>query len=72
MVCEDVSPRYVIDDEVFIEAADISEALTNLTYLLRADANDPAKVRMYVELAEDRTQALRALLHSIAEQAISN
>jgi hypothetical protein len=65
MVCEQITQSYTVDQEFVIQAADISEALTNLTYLLREDSNDPAKVRLYVELAEDRTRALRELFYTI-------
>jgi hypothetical protein len=66
MVCEDVCPTYTVDEQFLIQAADICEALTNLNYLIRMDSGEPRRVQLYVEMAEERTHALGALLHSIA------
>jgi enoyl-[acyl-carrier-protein] reductase (NADH) len=66
MVCEDVCPTYTVDKEFLIQAADICEALTNLTYLIRMDSGEPGRVQSYVEMAEERTHALGTLLHAIA------
>jgi hypothetical protein len=66
MVCEDVCRTYVVDEQFLIQAADICEALTNLTYLIRMDSSEPGRVQLYVEMAEDRTRALGALLHAAA------
>jgi hypothetical protein len=66
MVCEDVCRTYVVDEQFLIQAADICEALTNLTYLIRVDSNEPGRVQSYVEMAEERTHALGSLLHEIA------
>jgi hypothetical protein len=45
-------------------AANIVEALYNLTYLICEDADQPEKVRQYASLCEERLQALTALLHT--------
>ena len=66
MVCEDVCRTYVVDEQFLIHAADICEALTNLTYLIRVDSVEPGRMETYVEMIEERTRALGALLHSIA------
>jgi hypothetical protein len=66
MVCEDVCPTYTVDKEFLIQAADICEALTNLTYLIRMDSGEPGRVQSYVEMVEERTHALGSLLHAIA------
>lgn len=69
MVCEDVPRSYKVDDAFLMRAADVSEALTNLAYLMRVDANDPERVRMYVSMAEERLRTLGRLLHSVAEES---
>ena len=66
MVCEDVCPTYTVDKEFLIQAADICEALTNLTYLIRMDSGEPGRVQSYVEMVEERTHALGSLLHAVA------
>ena len=66
MVCEDVCPTYTVDKEFLIQAADICEALTNLTYLIRMDSGEPGRVQSYVEMVEERTRALGSLLQAIA------
>jgi hypothetical protein len=68
MVLEEASRSYEVDDQFLMRAADISEALTNLAYLIRVDAEDPAKVRTYVSVAEERLRALGHLLHCVARE----
>lgn len=43
-------------------AANILETLTNLIYLTRLEARDPEKVTQYMDLSDERLQALVALL----------
>ncbi len=45
-------------------AANIVEALYNLTYLICEDADNPEKVRQYTSLCEERLQALTALFQT--------
>jgi hypothetical protein len=43
-------------------AANILETLTNLVYLARLEASDPEKVTEYMNITDERLQALAALL----------
>lgn len=45
------------------EASDIVEALYNLNYLICEDANNPAKIRQYANLSEERLSAMIQLFH---------
>ena len=53
-----------INVEFMSKAVDITEALTNLTYLICLDSGDPRKVRSYAMLAEERLRALGDLFRS--------
>jgi hypothetical protein len=56
-------------DRIFVHrAANIVEALCNLTYLICEDADYPDKVRRYAGISEERLRALTELLHSRNEQ----
>jgi hypothetical protein len=46
------------------DALNITETLSNLTFLMRLDAESPNLVRKYLEEAEERLRALSALLSS--------
>jgi hypothetical protein len=48
-----------------ISAANILQALIGVSYLMRADADDSDKVRMYANLVEEKSQALSDLMRPI-------
>ena len=66
MVCEEACRTYVVDEQFLIQAGDICEALTNLTYLIRMDSGEQRRVQSYVEMVEERTHALGSLLKTLA------
>jgi hypothetical protein len=45
------------------ETANILESLTNLIYLTRLEADNPERVRQYMDLSAERTQAMAIVLH---------
>jgi hypothetical protein len=44
------------------KGSDILEALTNLTYLICEEADQPERVKHYVSMCEERLEAMRRLL----------
>jgi hypothetical protein len=54
-------------DAFFREAADITETLRNLAYLICAEADHPAKVRYYGTMSEARLAELTELLKTKLE-----
>lgn len=53
------------NDRDFLDhAVNISETLSYLTYLLCIDAENPERVRLYAEQAQERVRALGSLLRS--------
>jgi hypothetical protein len=50
------------DDRFRREAANIVEALSNLTYLICEEANHPRKVRQYANMSDERLRAMTSLL----------
>jgi hypothetical protein len=54
---------FSFDDEQFQqEAANIVEALGNLTYLICEEADHPEKVRQYANMSDERLVAMTQLL----------
>jgi hypothetical protein len=51
-----------MDKDFVISAANILQALLCLSNLMSAEADDPAKVRVYAHLVEQRLQALGKLV----------
>jgi hypothetical protein len=45
------------------ETANILESLTNLIYLTRLEADNPERVRKYMDLSAERTEAMARALH---------
>jgi hypothetical protein len=55
--------RHQFDDDRFCqEAANIMEALSNLTYLICEEADRPGKVRQYADMSDERLRAMNRLL----------
>jgi hypothetical protein len=54
--------HYFDDDRFCQEAANIVEALSNLTYLICEEADRPAKVRQYASMSDERLRAMNRLL----------
>jgi hypothetical protein len=52
-----------------IKAANILEALWNLTYLVCEEAENPERVRYYAHLSEERLQAMTTLLQHEHERS---
>jgi hypothetical protein len=52
----------VLDKAFVISAANILQGLIGVSYLMRADADDSGKVRLYANLAEEKLQALSDLM----------
>jgi hypothetical protein len=50
------------DDRFCQEAANIVEALSNLTYLICEEADRPGKVRQYATMSNERLRAMNSLL----------
>jgi hypothetical protein len=50
------------------EGINITETLSNLTYLIRLDAENPSLVRSYADEAEGQLLALAALLRSVVQE----
>jgi hypothetical protein len=50
------------DDRFCHEAANIVEALANLTYLICEEADHPGKVRQYANISDERLRAMNRLL----------
>ena len=48
-------------------ASDITDALSNLVYLIREDAENPGKVRQYAAMAEELLRAMAELLRCEVE-----
>jgi hypothetical protein len=57
---------YITDVQIVDEAADALEILANLNYLICADADDAAKVRLYATEAERSVRKLSSLIQSLA------
>lgn len=56
--------RDTLDARQSRETANILESLANLIYLTRLEADRPERVREYMDMSEERMQAMaRVLLH---------
>ena len=55
-------------DEFMSDVMQISNTLSNLTYLIELDAQNPGLVRQYANQAERLLQALEGLVHSADAQ----
>ena len=51
-----------LDKAFVISAANILQGLIGLSHLMRANADDASKVRLYANLAEEKVQALGGLM----------
>ena len=59
---DDALQRYSADDLVFVQTLNIAEALGNLNYLIRLDAENPEAVRSHLLEIEDLLRRLVALV----------
>ena len=59
-----------VDKDFTIKVADVLQGLICLNNLLHANAADPAKVRVYANLAEERVRALGELLRPMLWNSI--
>jgi hypothetical protein len=55
-------------DEFVSDVVRISDTLSNLTYLIELDAQNPGLVRQYAKQADQLLQALGDLVHSADAQ----
>lgn len=55
-------------DEFVSDVVRISDTLSNLTYLIELDAQNPGLVRQYAKQADQLLQALEDLVHSADAQ----
>lgn len=53
------------------DALNITETLSNLTFLMRLDSDSPRLICKYLEEADERLRALSALLSSAGTQHIN-
>jgi hypothetical protein len=65
MESRDVPHPIWIDHGIIDQVMNITETLVNLNYLICVEADDPARVRTYANLAEERLQTLARLLQSV-------
>jgi len=57
-------PKSVFTDDDHRHVREIIEALQNLTYVLRIDAEDPAKVAAYLDQIDELIVTLQRQIHS--------
>jgi hypothetical protein len=59
----------IFDDNQFHEhAANVIEALLNLNYLIREEAENPEKVLYYASMSQERLAVMVQALHSRSER----